>query len=759
MKFFPLLFVLLLGVQNVAAQSASISGFVKDATSEETLILANVTLVGTTKGAATNNTGYYTLTNIVPGTYTVLATYIGYQDYRVEITLAPGETRRLDIELAPDDFTFDEVVVTADRQEEEEARNLGVAQMKVETVKQLPTILEPDVFRSLQLLPGVKAASDYSSGLYIRGGDPGQTLILLDRTTVYNPSHVFGFFSTFNPDAIKDVRLYKGGFPASYGGRIGSVLDIYNKDGNRREMGGSLSLGLLASRAFVEGPYSKGSYMIALRRSTLEPLLAALEGQEGIPDAFYFYDLNGKVNIDATENDRLSLSFYAGTDNLDIEIFDDAALNLKYGNRTFSANWTHIFNEKLFSNFTLTTSRYFSKPKVSFGGTEFAQDSRIFDTSVKGDLEYYPNDRHQLEGGFWGGVFTFPFSSSFDGEETFSPRVQAGYASVYLQDTYRPSSLWKLQGGLRLNYFSDGDFIRLEPRLTVEHMPVSTVRLQASYGRYYQFQTLITNESFSGFDFWLTSADGVLPAYGDQFILGVKTSLSSTFSFDAEGYYRTMRQLFTLDPYLPDPSGLDYSEFFTFGKGHAYGVELQLDKTRGRLNGFMGYTFGVTRRRFPNVNLEGGTPQFYPPKYDRLHDANLVLNYHLSRKWRTTGVFTFATGQAFTDPKGQARFFDGQDVTGFQEQEFLVTGGFNRDRLPNYHRLDVGVSRSGRFFGFADFELQLQVINVYARRNIWFTFYEFNESTESDGTQDVIERVDVPQIPIPLPNVSLTLTF
>jgi len=735
-----------------AQQSASLSGFVKDATSGETLLLANVILVGTSYGTATNTTGYYTLTNLAPGTYTVLTTYIGFQEQRQEVTLAPGEKRRLDIELTPDDLLIDEVVVTADRAEEEEARNIGVAQLKIETVKQLPTILEPDVFRSLQLLPGVKAASDYSSGLYIRGGDPGQTLVLLDRTTVYNPTHVFGFFSTFNPDAIKDVRLYKGGYPASYGGRIGSVLDIYNKDGNRRAYDGSLSMGILSSRAFVEGPYSKGSWMLAIRRSTLEPLLAALQGQEGIPNGFYFYDLNGKVNFDASPNDRLSLSFYAGTDNLDLEFLEDAKLNINYGNRTVSANWTHLFSDQLFSNFTVTHSRYFSTPKIEIAGTPIQQDSRIYDTSVKGDFQFIPNERHQVEGGFWAGTFTFPFKSIFDGEETFSPRIQSTYASAYVQETFRPTSLWKFQAGVRMSYFGDGDFIRFEPRLSAEYQPTSRVRLQSSYGRYYQFQTLITNESFSGFDFWLTSADGVNPAFGDQFILGAKTLVGDEYSVDGEVYYRTMRDLFVLDPFLPDAAGLDYDEYFEFGRGYAYGAELQISKTAGRLNGFTSYTFGVTRRTFPQINLKDGEPQNYPPKYDRRHDLNLVLNYDLGRSWRATGVFAYATGQAYTEPTAKYKFVGGGTVTGQESLDVLVTPGLNTARLPSYHRLDLGFSKLGRFFGFADYELQLQVINVYAQRNIWFYFLEF----EDDNT---VTRNEVPQIPIPLPNVSLTLRF
>ena len=752
MRFVLILFALCSLVATAHAQPASLSGFVKDATSEETLLLANVVLAGTGKGTATNTAGYYTFTDLAPGTYTVVASYIGYRDTRLEVTLAPGERRRLDIELEPGEALIDEVVVTADRAEEQEARAIGVAQMNIETVKELPTVLEPDVFRSLQLLPGVKAASDYSSGLYIRGGDPGQTLVLLDRTTVYNPTHVFGFFSTFNPDAIKDVRLYKGGYPASYGGRIGSVLDVYNKDGNRRQTQGTASLGLLASRAFVEGPYSRGSWMLAVRRSTLEPLLAAFQGQDGIPDGFYFLDLNGKLNFDAGPNDRISLSAYAGTDQLDLEFLDDARLDIGYGNRTVSLNWTHLFSNRLFSNFTLTRSRYFSTPQIEIAGTVIRQESEIRDTSVKGDFEYIPDERHQLEGGFWAGYFEFPFQSSFDGIVTFSPRIASAYASGYVQETFRPSSLWELQGGVRLSYFQDGGFARLEPRLSVEHRPRSTVRLQASYGRYYQYQTLITNESFSGFDFWLTSAEGVRPAFGDQFVVGAKTNLRGDVNVDVEAYYRTMRELFVIDPYLPDAAGLDYEEFFTFGRGYAYGTEVLVQKTRGRLDGFAAYTFGITRRRFPQINVVDGVARFYPPKYDRRHDLNLVGNYDLGKNWRATGVFSYATGQAYTEPTGQYKLLDAQNLTGQAATDVLVTPRLNDARLPPYHRLDLGFTKNGRFFGFADYELQLQVINVYKRRNVWFYFIDF----KNDNT---VERTEVPQIPIPLPNVALTLRF
>lgn len=736
--------------QDAAGSAASISGFVRDATSGETLLLANVVPAGTSVGAATNNAGYYTLTGLEPGTYTVVATYIGYRSYQEEVTLAPGEALRLDIALVPAGIAIGEVVVTAEEELEEEAKNIGVARVETDLIKRLPAVLEPDLFRSLQLLPGVKAASDFSSGLYIRGGSPDQTLVLLDRNTVYNPSHFFGLFSPFNPDAIKDVRLYKGGYPATYGGRLGAVVDVYNKDGNRNEVAGGLSMGLLASRMYLEGPHGRGSWMLAARRSTLEPVLAVLRSRdvESIPNAFYFYDLNGKIGLDASPNDRFSLSFYAGRDDLDLDPFEEASLEVAYGNQTVSANWTHLFSEQLFSHFTLTASRYFSDPIFEFASTAFTRENGVTDVSAKGDLEWIPNRRHAIEGGFWGGRFTSRLLDTFNADTSFAQTVRSVYGALYLQETFRPSPLWTVVGGLRASYFGAGGYLRLEPRLSLEHQPRASVRLQASYGRYYQYLSLITSETLAGFDIWVASADQVAPQYGDQYGLGAKTALGPSVNVDAEVYYRTMQDLFRFDPSVQDPAGEPYERLFIFGEGYAWGAELLLERTSGRLSGFVGYTFGRTRRRYPSAALTDLT-RYYSPKYDRTHDVNVVANLDLARTWRLTGVFSYATGQPYAPARAQTRYQDSP----FSSTTVNVLGtDFGGGRLPDYHRLDVGIGKVGRFFGFADYEAQFQVINVYSRRNVWFYFNDFQD----DNT---IEREVIPQIPVPIPNLSLTLRF
>ena len=747
-----LLVLALLTPISIFAQKASINGYVTDKSSRETLLSANVALLETNRGTTTNTLGYFSLTNLEPGTYTIACSYIGFELFRKTVTLSENETLRLDIELEPNVVATEEIVVTSERIIEAQ-KNIGTQDINTELITSLPKVFEADVFRSIQLLPGVKAASDFSSGLYVRGGSPDQTLILLDRNTVYNPSHFFGFFSTFNPDAIKDVRLYKGGYPAEYGGRLSSVLTIYNKDGNRNRTEGTATLGMLASRVSIEGPYKKGSWMFSARRSTLEPVLAALRStSDNIPSSFYFLDFNGKVNFDATKNDKLSLAFYSGQDKVNFPFSDDAEFKLNYGNRTLSGNWTHIFNEKLFSNLVLTGSQYFNYPELELGGTPIERRNNIYDYSIKADLEYLPNEKHELAIGVWAGTLTIRLNDRFDNEPSFSSRSHSRYSSLYISDTWRPTEKWKIVSGLRSSYLSDGNYMRLEPRLSLEYKATDRIRLQTAYGRYNQYLTLITNEAFSGFDVWLTADDGVKPSFGDQFIIGAKTIPFEGFGFDVELYYRTMNDIFELDPFLQDVSGLDYPELFRIGNGDAYGAEFFFEKRAGNLTGFVGYTFAYTWKKFNDYNngidSPDGSGRRYPPKYDRRNDVNLVLSYKLSRKWKSTISFNYATGQAYTEVLGQ---YSANNTPWANDQlNTFTVGKINASRLPPYHRMDISFSRLGTFFGLGNAEWQFQIINVYSRRNVWFYNFDFDENP--------VERTEVPLLPL-LPTISYTVNF
>jgi len=754
--------VVLGGPRSATAQEeASLRGYVRDATTGETLLQANVVVNGTNWGTATNNSGYYTLRGLEPGTYTVVFSYVGYQTRADTVSLEGGEKRRLDVRLVPVDYEAEEVVVTGASEAEEVERSIGTDRLQTATITELPSVLQPDVFRSLSLLPGVTTASDYSSNLYIRGGGPSQTLVLLDGTTVYNPTHFFGFFSTFNPDAIKDVQLYKGAYPATYGGRLGSVVAIYNKDGNRKETTGGLSVGLLASRAYVEGPYgrgedgtAKGSYMVAVRRSTIEPVLAALRNADidGIPESFSFYDVNAKLNFDAGPNDDLSLALYGGQDFLELQFGTDSRFDIQYGNQTVSANWTHLFGDQVFSDVTLTGSRYRSTPVGEIASTRFTQKNAVDDVSLNADLEYTPNEKHTVKGGLQASALAFELRNTFDGNETFSQRITGQRMALYAQDTYEPTSTWTIKGGVRGTYFSRGDFWRVSPRLSVEYGLTPSVQLQTAYGRYHQFLTLETSQLFTAFDTWLMADKGVPPSSGDQLAVGVNAEIDDTWRLELEAYGRTMNGLFEQNPFLPDEVGIPYPDRFHFGDGRAYGAELLVRRQEGRLTGFLSYTLSRTERRFPNINLnEADQPQYYVPKYDRTHKLTLVGNYRLTDKWRLTSTFNYNTGQAYTKPRLRYEFIDDPFQPRTESRSVLVSP-FNNARLPAYHRLDLGVARTGRFFEIAGYKLQFQVINAYARRNIWFYQYQ----NQSDGT---LERTEVPQIPVPIPNLSFTLTF
>ncbi|PSQ79847.1 MAG: TonB-dependent receptor [Bacteroidetes bacterium QS_8_68_15] len=650
----------------------------------------------------------------------------------------------------------------------------------------------------------MKAASDFSSGLYIRGGSPDQTLVRLGETTVYNPTHFFGFFSTFNPDAIGDVQLYKGGFPSTYGGRLGAVVDLNNRRGSAEEASGRASAGLLASRVAADGPLPDavtpagaagdslsggGSWMLAARRSTLEPLFAVLRRQDvdGIPNNFHFYDLNARVDVPLSSNDRLVAGGYAGADYLDFPFLDEARVQVPYGNRTATLRWRHLFAEgalgdRAFSDVSVSASRYFSRPEFGLAGNTFRRTNELTDLAANADLEVRTG-AHTLRGGVRGSVFTSALERSLDETVLFSPTIRTGRLSAYAQDTWRPGDdvssgsdggsydPWRITGGLRAAYHTRGRFLRLAPRLSVQYRPASLfgqrldgrVRLQAGYGRYNQYLTVLSSSFFSGADTWFAAGEGVPPSYGDQLMGGLKLDLADAWRLDVEGYYRTMRDLFEINRYIQDLAGLPYEDAFWFGEGHAQGLEVKLERTDGPVTGFLAYTFAQTRRRFPNLNLEDGGGRrtdlaglnaqnvlggSYPPKYDRRHDLKAVFSYDFAEQWRATSVFTYATGQPFTRPQAQYELTDPPQRGTTLD---VIASPFNGARLPPYHRLDVGVRRIGDLFGL-DYELQVQLLNVYDRSNTWFYFYQ----TEDDGT---VTREEVSQLPVPLPNVALTVDF
>ncbi|MDR8393139.1 TonB-dependent receptor [Aliifodinibius sp. S!AR15-10] len=748
-----ILAVLLVSPILVGAQApSSVYGYITELNTGDYLISANIAFSPEGRGTTTNSMGYYELNDIAPGTYTLVSTYIGYKRFEKEITLLPGERLRLDISLEPMEYRLQDVVVES-KMQNEVRRNIGIAHVSASLVNDLPSVVQTDLFRSLQLLPGITSASDFSSGLYVRGGSPDQTLILLDNATVYNPSHFFGFYSTFNPSAIGDVNLYKGNYPSQFGERLGSVISINSKEGSQNKFGGTVDLGLLALGASLEGPLGKnGSWMLAMRRSTLEPMLGVLrKSYEDIPEHFYFTDLNGKVSGNINPNNKVSLSFYSGLDNLVFPVGKDVGIDLKYGNQIISSKWRHILSDNLFTEINISNSRYYNFPGVNVASTYYERSNGIHDVSVSAKVEYLPEGNHEFLVGLWIKDQTLSFEDREDQYVTFETEIRSLYSSLYLQDNWMLFDNVMFSPGVRINQIIGGDFFRAEPRLSFEYRPIEPLRLQAAYGQYSQFMTLISNDSFTGLDVWLTATDQVPPAYGDQFALGIKTIPRAGYKIDAELYYRTMSSLFEPDPFLPDWSGMNYRDIFRFGKGYAYGIELFMERHIGDLTGFMGYTYSVTRRRFPNFNeplARKGTAGFYPTRFDRSHDLNLVMEYQFNAQWSASTVFSLASGQPFTKPLARSKTFN--SPLSATDSPQIITGKVHGSRLPPYHRLDLSCTRTGTFWGVAVTELQVQVINVYSRRNIWFYNYNLDHN--------LAKRNEVRLLPL-MPSISYSIKF
>ncbi|MEX2633232.1 MAG: TonB-dependent receptor plug domain-containing protein [Balneolales bacterium] len=693
-------------------------------------------------GRTSNSRGYYEL-SLEPGTHTITFSYMGYETWQEEIEIMANEHQFIDVSLYPTETLLADLLVQAPPVSRD-VPSPGTIQVPLQYMNSTASLLHSDVFRSIQLLPGVMASSDFSSGLHIRGGSPDQTLVLVDGVTVYNPTHFYGFFSTFNPDIVDRVTLHKGTYPASYGGRLGSVVDVSSRQGYDSNTGGSVSLGLLSSRASIQGPHGAGSYMVAFRRSTLEPTLAVLRNieEDNIPDHFHFYDLNASINFNAGSKDHIRLSLYNSMDDLSYPLAGERQFTLSYSNQTGAFNWERNYSDHLKSTISFSASRYQNKPAFAYGGSTRNKNNDVADYTGKADLAWKPNSRTHLQSGISAGEMTFNINEFDDKANIFSSSIPNTYAAAYVQADQRLTDQWQASAGIRGNWYSGGDYLRMEPRVSVDYHLSPRSTLQAAAGRYYQFVSLITSQSFSGFDIWLSTADQVPPSYSNQFSLGYKNKFSKSYEFEMDVYYRSMKDLFEMDPFAGQLPGQNYEDLFYYGEGYAAGLEIFLSKYSGIFNGFISYTLGTTQKRIEGVNGN----LFYPPKYDRLHDLNLVTNLRLSDHWKLSSVFSYGSGQPYTRPLGGLLFVDELE---YSRPAPLVVGEVNGDRLPAYHRLDVGVTRRDKLFNSIESELKLEVINVYSRKNIWFYSYSF---------ADEEPREAVTMLPL-IPSVTYSVSF
>lgn len=790
-----------ISIDNTAQEKHTISGYIKDAGTGEVLIGSSIYIKELGKGVVTNVYGFYSLT-LETGDYNVIARYVGYADLIQAVKL--DADLRINIELTISSDIMDEVIIEAEAVDNNTTgTQMGEINLNMDRVKTLPAFMgEVDILKTVQFLPGVSSGGEGNTGFYVRGGGPDQNLILLDEATVYNASHLFGFFSVFNADAIKNVKMIKGGMPANYGGRISSVLDINMKDGNYKEYHASGGIGLIASRLTIEGPLKKdtSSFIVSGRRTYIdvltEPFIndtAAFKGS-----GYYFYDLTAKANYRFNDKNQLFISGYFGRD---VFNFNDDNLDLNFkvpwGNATASLRWNHLFSDKLFVNTTAVFTDYDFAFEATQSDFTFRMESGIQDFSLKQDYTYFANSRHQIKFG-WNVIrhkFTPTTVSGSVGETIFNfdtTKIIAYEPSVYVLDEVEINENLKMNIGLRFSAFSHvGPFKRyykdpstgvtdstrewnsgehistyngLEPRLSIRYLfkDNSSVKIGVSKNNQYIHLASMSGVSLPT-DLWFPSSELVRPQIGIQYSAGYfRNFKQNKYEASIEVYYKDLQNLVEYkENSQPDDNINDnIDNQLTFGKGYSYGAEFFLKKSLGDFNGWIGYTWSKTMRTFEEIN-EG---REFPAKYDRRNDLSVIMQYDITDRWNVGFAFVYATGSAITLP--EKRYYDP-----IENRLITVWSDRNAYRLPAYHRADISVTFKGKEFktiknvetGKAEQKKKkvlstwnLSVFNLYNRKNPYFLFFDYSGDV-NNGNLDVGAN-QVSLFPI-LPSITWNFKF
>lgn len=747
-------FVLLMSTTAIAQNGFTLSGSIADKNNGETLFGATVFLEGTNIGVITNEYGFYSLT-APAGSYTLTVSYLGYSEETREINLSANQ--KIDFEITEVSTQLAEVIVTAEEPERALLRKpeMSVAKMNISTVKKMPVVLgEVDILKSLQMLPGVTNNGEGTGGFHVRGGAQDQNLVLLDEAIIYNTSHMFGFFSVFNADAIKDVKLYKGGIPARFGGRVSSVLDIRQKDGNNKKLSLTGGLGVISSRLTVEAPLfkNKGSFLIAGRRSYADLLLKVANNQNSVS----FYDLNLKTNYTLNTNNRLFLSGYFGRDAFKL----GKSFNSSYGNTTGNLRWNHIFNDKLFSNLSAIVSKY--DYDLGITAEEFDWVSSINNYNIKYDLKYYLNDKFTLDFGASGIYYDFdpgqirPTAPTSAINPLSLDRKKAIEGGIYVNAEHKLHRRLTAQYGLRYSTFTrlggqplseyvndqpvvfnpvlgiyqrgtvtgetefaKGDAIKrfgnLEPRISLAYELNEVSSLKAGFSRVAQYIHLLSNtSSATPLDVWTPSGKFIEPQLSNQYALGYFRNFEDKkYSLEVEAYFKNVDN--RID-YIDGSNLIGQNTIETEilnGESRAYGLELLLRKNEGDFTGWIAYTLSKSEQRTPG-GIAGGlginNGEWYNTPFDRTHDISISGAYKLNDKWSFGANLVFQTGRPVTYPNGQYEY-EGLSIASYSAR--------NSDRLPAYHRLDLSVNYkpnrkpNNRLKG----EWVLGIYNVYNRKN------------------------------------------
>lgn len=726
-----------------AQQKFTVSGTIKEKKSGEVLIGATVHFAELPKvGAATNAYGFFSI-EAVPGTYTLIASFQGFKQDSTKITL--NKNLSLTIELDEYSKALQEVVVTTRRKDENVTKPLmGVQKLSISEIRNVPIIFgEKDVMKTIQLLPGVKSAGEGSSGIYVRGGSGDQNLILLDEATVYNASHLLGFFSAFNSDAIKDLTLYKGAMPAEYGGRLASVVDIKMNDGNSKETHVNGGLGLIASRLTVDGPIvkDKGSFIVSARRTYADVFLRLSPDSTINNNKLYFYDINAKASYRLNNKNRIYLSGYFGKDVLGF----GSTFGIDFGNTTATARWNHIFNSRLFSNTSLIYSNY--KYNISFTSSsdDLLVKSKIEDVALKQDFQLHASNNSKINFGLQAIRHRIsPGAVETSANSSFNPvTIEDKYAlesAVYASHEYSPFEKLRINYGLRFSAFSlmgpgelreydkSGNLIgskiyddweiaktyyNLEPRFSASYQLNDANSIKLSYTRNVQNLHLLSNSvTTSPTDLWIASSLNVKPEIADQVSLGYYRNLKdNNYEFSSEIYYKDMQNQIDYRNGAELRANVDVESQLLFGKGRAYGLELFLKKKTGIFTGWVSYTLARSERKIDSINNN----EWYAARQDQTHNIAVVGIYQASKRWTLSANFVYNTGNAVSFPSGKYNV-NNQTVFYYTER--------NGYRMPAYHRLDFAATLLGRKKKKWEDSWTFSIYNVYGRENAYTIQFE-----------------------------------
>jgi hypothetical protein len=781
MRAFTLIFFLTVLTYQGFGATVTLSGFLKDKANGEALIGATIYIPALKTGVSTNTYGFYSV-SVPPGIYSITISCIGYQTQTPQVDLKTS--KQLNIMLVEESKQIEEVVVSGEKKDRNvENLQMSIEKMQVKLVKKLPAFMgEIDIIKSITLLPGIQNGGEGSSGLYVRGGGPDENLMILDEAPVYNASHLLGFFSVFNSDAIKDLQVYKGGIPAEYGGKASSVVDIRMKDGNSQKIGLSGGIGNISSRLTVEGPIikNKWSYIVSGRRTYADYIGKIIGIKELKDNQLYFYDLNLKTNLEINRKNRIYLSAYTGDDYFK----SGESIYMRWGNLTSTARWNHLFSNKLFSNTSFILSRYnYNLGVPGSDADQFDWTSQISDYNFKEDFSWYLNPLNKITMGI-NLIYHHFEPGAVDANENsyFTDLKLTNYNaidnSLYISNEQSIGPKLSLRYGLRYSWFQQigkgkvreylnpdqpndtqvtaikeypgGELMppayhNLEPRLAIKYTLTPESSIKASYNRMAQNLHLISNtNSPTPLDIWLPSNRYIKPLIANQIGLGYfRNFKDNMFETSAEIYYKKMNNVIDYvdgaELFLKE----DLETELLHGKGYSYGLELYIKKQQGRFTGWLSYTLSRSMREIPGIN----NGRAYPSSYDRTHNVSLVANYELTKRWNLSSTWIFSTGNPTSYPIAKYNV---------QENTLYYYADRNSNRIPDYHRLDVSATYDFRKNDRRKYKqsLNFSIYNLYARRNAYSVTFRQNKENP-----DISEAVRMSIIGSMIPSITYNFNF